>query len=74
MSVWIKQGATTRERWDSYKAGEGFQDRGMKSFNRDACGSVGEWLYRYVAGIDVDPHVPGYKRIIVGPAARIERS
>ena len=64
----IEQGATTMwERWDSYKAGEGFQDEGMNSFNHYAFGSVGEWLYRYVAGIDVDPGAPGYKRIIVRP-------
>ena len=26
----------------------------MNSFNHYSLGSVGEWLYRYVAGIDVD--------------------
>jgi len=28
-------------------------DPGMNSFNHYAYGSVGEWLYRYVAGIDL---------------------
>jgi alpha-L-rhamnosidase len=28
---------------------------------------VGEWLYRYVAGIDTDPHHPGYQHILIHP-------
>jgi alpha-L-rhamnosidase len=30
-------------------------------------GSVGEWLYRYVAGIDLDSQTAGYGRIIIRP-------
>src|SRR5690606_29667100 len=64
----IQQGATTMwERWDSYKADGTFQDAGMNSFNHYAYGSVGEWLYRYVAGLEVDPAAPGYKHVIVRP-------
>src|SRR5690606_32130348 len=64
----IEQGATTMwERWDSYKADGTFQDVGMNSFNHYAFGSVGEWLYRYVDGIDVDPGAPGHKRSLVRP-------
>jgi len=64
----IKQGATTIwERWDGWTEEKGFQDPGMNSFNHYAFGSVGEWLFRFIAGIDLDPEVPGYKRIIIRP-------
>jgi alpha-L-rhamnosidase len=39
----------------------------MNSFNHYSMGSVGEWLYRYVAGIELDPNIPGYKRFFVHP-------
>jgi len=64
----ITQGATTIwERWDGWTAEKGFQDPGMNSFNHYSMGSVGEWLYRYVVGIDLDPNVAGYKRFVVHP-------
>ncbi|MDH5467892.1 MAG: glycoside hydrolase family 78 protein [Candidatus Aminicenantes bacterium] len=64
----INQGATTIwERWDGWTEEKGFQDPGMNSFNHYAFGSVGEWLFRFVAGIDLDPEIPGYKRIIIRP-------
>ncbi len=37
----------------------------MNSFNHYSLGSVGEWLYRYVAGIDLGE--PGYGRIVIRP-------
>ena len=64
----IKQGATTIwERWDGYTKEKGFQDPGMNSFNHYSLGSVGQWLYQYVAGIDTDPNQPGYKHILLHP-------
>ncbi|MGD2245245.1 MAG: glycoside hydrolase family 78 protein [Candidatus Aminicenantes bacterium] len=64
----IKQGATTIwERWDGWTEEKGFQDPGMNSFNHYAFGSVGEWLFRFVAGIDLDPEVPAYKRFKIQP-------
>ena len=64
----IKQGATTIwERWDGWTEKKGFQDPGMNSFNHYAFGSVGEWLFRFVAGIDLDPEVPAYKRFKIQP-------
>jgi len=64
----IRQGATTIwERWDGWTAEGGFEDPGMNSFNHYSLGSVGEWLYRYVAGIDVDPARPGYDHILIRP-------
>lgn len=64
----IKHGATTIwERWDGWTAEHGFQDPGMNSFNHYSLGSVGEWLYRYLGGIEADPAYPGFKRIRIKP-------
>ncbi|WP_205461960.1 glycoside hydrolase family 78 protein [Mangrovibacterium lignilyticum] len=64
----VTQGATTIwERWDGQKTDGTFQDVGMNSFNHYAYGAIGEWLYSYVAGINVDPQNPGYKHIIFSP-------
>ena len=64
----IRQGATTIwERWDGWTEDRGFQDVGMNSFNHYSLGSVGEWLYRAVAGIDCDPEAPGFGRIRIAP-------
>jgi alpha-L-rhamnosidase len=64
----ITQGATTIwERWDGQKPDGSFQDKGMNSFNHYAYGAIGEWLYRRVAGIDIDPAQPGYKHIFIQP-------
>jgi alpha-L-rhamnosidase len=62
----IKNGATTIwERWDGWTQENGFQSPNMNSFNHYSLGSVGEWLYRYVAGIDLG--APGYDRIVIRP-------
>jgi alpha-L-rhamnosidase len=62
----IKNGATTIwERWDGWTEEHGFQSPNMNSFNHYSLGSVGEWLYRYVAGIDLG--APGYGRIVIRP-------
>ena len=64
----IRQGATTIwERWDGWTEEKGFQNPGMNSFNHYSFGSVGEWLFRFVAGIDLDPEIPAYKRIVIRP-------
>jgi alpha-L-rhamnosidase len=67
----IKQGATTMwERWDGWTDENGFQDPDMNSFNHYAYGAIGEWLYRYVAGIDLDESMSdyhGYKRVRIRP-------
>ena len=65
----VKQGATTIwERWDGQKPDGSFQDPGMNSFNHYAYGAIGDWLYRVVAGIELDPAEPGYKHIIIRPS------
>lgn len=64
----VTQGATTIwERWDGWTHDKGFQDAGMNSFNHYAYGAIGDWLYAKVAGLDLDPAVPAYKRFVVEP-------
>jgi alpha-L-rhamnosidase len=64
----IRQGATTIwERWDGIKPDGSFQDASMNSFNHYAYGAIGDWLYQVVAGIELDPDTPGYKRILIRP-------
>jgi alpha-L-rhamnosidase len=65
----VRQGATTMwERWDGWTPDHGFQTIDMNSFNHYAFGSVGEYLYRFVAGIDTDG--PGFRRITIAPEPR----
>lgn len=65
----VKNGATTIwERWDGWTPERGFQDKGMNSFNHYAYGAVGDWMYRNVAGLDLDERDPGYRHIVFQPA------
>lgn len=64
----IHQGATTIwERWNSYTVKDGFGDVNMNSFNHYSFGAVMEWMYRYVAGIEVDAKAPGFEHLILQP-------
>ncbi|MBQ6186858.1 MAG: family 78 glycoside hydrolase catalytic domain [Prevotella sp.] len=64
----VDQGATTIwERWNSYTKESGFGDPAMNSFNHYAYGAVGEWMYRYMLGIEYDVQQPGFKHIILQP-------
>lgn len=64
----ITKGATTMwERWDGMKTDGSFATPKMNSFNHYAYGSVGDWLYTAVAGIDSDFNEPAYKHIIFRP-------
>ena len=64
----VKLGATTMwERWNSWTPETGFGDVGMNSFNHYAYGSIGQWLYATVAGIDIDPEDPAYHHILICP-------
>ena len=64
----IRQGATTIwERWDGWTEEHGFQTPMMNSFNHYSLGSVGQWLYEYVAGIRLDPERPGYEHVLIAP-------
>ncbi len=62
----IRMGATTMwERWNSLRPDGTFNSVDMNSFNHYAYGSIGEWLYRRLAGID--SVLPGYKKIAIKP-------
>lgn len=65
----IVNGATTIwERWDGWTAERGFQSPAMNSFNHYSLGSVGEWLYSGVAGIDQQPDSVAWNRIRIRPS------
>lgn len=60
----ITKGATSIwETWDGIREDGSVQ----ASHNHYSYGAVGSWLYQVVAGIDLDPDLPGYKRIIIHP-------
>lgn len=64
----LRHNATTVwERWDGYTDDRGFAVPAMNSFNHYALGSVGEWLYRGVAGIDQAPDSVGFQDLLVRP-------
>jgi alpha-L-rhamnosidase len=64
----VTKGATTVwERWDGIKPDGTFQDPRMNSFNHYALGAIGDWMYRVVAGIEIDAKHPGYKHVLIQP-------
>ncbi len=64
----IRHGATTIwERWDGWTPERGFQSANMNSFNHYAYGSVGEWLFARMAGIDWDETAPGFRKARLRP-------
>ncbi len=67
----VKHGATTIwERWNGWTEKDGFFNPTMNSFNHYSLGSVGEWLFRHVAGIELDPDQPGFQQFILRPFIR----
>lgn len=64
----VKHGATTIwERWNGWTHEQGFFNPHMNSFNHYSLGSVGEWLFRHVAGIELDPETCGFQRFMLRP-------
>lgn len=62
----VKKGATTIwERWNSIMPDGSFDESGMNSLNHYAYGSIGDWMYEKLAGIN--PAKPGYKEIRIQP-------
>jgi len=62
----IKHGATSIwERWDGWTPEKGFQNPAMNSFSHYAFGSVGQWIFRTIGGIDAAE--PGFRRITIAP-------
>jgi len=62
----VERGATTIwERWDSMGADGSIPENGMNSFNHYSYGAIGDWLYRWAAGIRETE--PGYRTFVVDP-------
>ena len=62
----VKMGATTIwERWDGILPDGSLHEPSMNSFNHYSYGSVGDWLYRVVAGIRETS--PGYRTLKLAP-------
>jgi alpha-L-rhamnosidase len=59
----VKHGATTI--WERWNGDHG--DPGMNSYSHYAFGAVGEWLYRYLAGIDEAAGSVGFGVIEIRP-------
>lgn len=64
----VGKGATTVwEHWDGLKPDGTMWSVKMNSFNHYAYGAVGDWMYRTIGGIALDPSAPGYKHIVFHP-------
>jgi len=64
----VGKGATTVwEHWDGLKPDGTMWSTKMNSFNHYAYGAVGDWMYRTIGGITLDPEGPGYKKIVFQP-------
>ncbi|MGQ4876054.1 MAG: family 78 glycoside hydrolase catalytic domain [Promethearchaeia archaeon] len=64
----IDHGATTIwERWDGLVENRGVQTNLMNSFNHFTYGSIGEFMYRIILGLNPDDNVSGYKHFIIKP-------
>ncbi|MBS6163796.1 Bacterial alpha-L-rhamnosidase [uncultured Ruminococcus sp.] len=71
----VLMGATTVwERWNSVLPNGLISDTGMNSLNHYAYGSVVEWMYRNVAGIQPVEDEPGFRcvRLAPQPNARLD--
>jgi alpha-L-rhamnosidase len=58
---------TIWERWDAWTEEHGFQSPVMNSFNHYSLGAVGEWLYRFVLGIEPEAGSAGFSRLTLRP-------
>lgn len=52
------------ERWDTWSEMKDFQG---SSLNSIGLGSVGSFLYQYIAGITIDEEEVGFKKVIIKP-------
>ncbi|MEZ0537054.1 alpha-L-rhamnosidase C-terminal domain-containing protein [Caldicellulosiruptoraceae bacterium PP1] len=60
-----KAATTIWEHWDGIKEDGSFWSADMNSFNHYAYGSIGEWMYKVIGGLDLIE--PGYKKILIAP-------
>lgn len=64
----VRSGATTvYERWNGYVEQENGEYLLQGSLNHCGLGSVNEFLFRYILGIEADEKEPGFKHIILKP-------
>ncbi|MES2774991.1 MAG: family 78 glycoside hydrolase catalytic domain [Bacteroidota bacterium] len=64
----VTKGATTIwERWDGIRTNGDFQAITMNSFNHYAYGAIGDWMYRVMAGLDMEDGALAYKKIRIRP-------
>lgn len=64
----VKLGATTIwERWNSLRPDGKFSELGMNSLNHYTYGSIVEWMFRNMCGIQPLEEYPGFRRIRLAP-------
>ena len=64
----VNMGATTIwERWNSVLEDGTINPQGMNSLNHYAYGSVVEWMYRDMCGINPVEDCPGFRKILFSP-------
>ena len=64
----VKLGATTVwERWNSLLPDGSISGTGMNSLNHYAYGSIVDWMYRNLCGLNPVEEAPGYKRAVIRP-------
>ena len=66
----VKMGATTVwERWNSILPDGSISGTGMNSLNHYAYGSIVDWMYRDLCGLNPVEEAPGYKKAVIRPMA-----
>jgi alpha-L-rhamnosidase len=64
----VNLGATTIwERWNSVLEDGRISDTGMNSLNHYAYGSIVEWMYRYMVGLNPVEEKPGFRHVTFTP-------
>ena len=64
----VNLGATTIwERWNSVQADGLIGDTGMNSLNHYAYGSICEWMYRDMCGLNPLAEAPGFRKVRIAP-------
>ena len=64
----VKMGATTMwERWGALQPDGKVSPDGMNSFNHYSYGSICEWIYCDICGLNPSEESPGFKRVILRP-------
>lgn len=64
----VIMGATTIwERWNSIMPDGKISGTGMNSLNHYAYGSIVEWMYRNMCGINPEEENPGFKKFVIKP-------